>query len=587
MTTSADRNTATESGDSESDTTSDTTSGTTSGTPSTVTGRDRSESGADSATTTDPTTTDPTTVVSATADTTSTHAATTTVETTGAATEPAGRTAPIRAFARRAHRRFGGATLAFALLATLFGAVFAVITPPFWGHDEITQFGRAYQVAHGGFLPTEIEDDRGVAYGGVIPPGIDDLMGYAFHDYQENPEEPGAMVADPGAYERLRSADIGTELRPIWFTNTAAYSPVAYVPAAVGIRVAEAVGLDVGGVVLLTRLAGLLGYLVVAGFALYALRAHRIQWLAFTVAVLPIAIFQAGTVTADTMTNALALLVSALLVKGLFLGRDLTRAETVALLAATLLLPLSKPTYVLLAMLVVLIPVRRFAFFGGVAATGFDWRRLIPWVFAGTGAVAFAIWMKIAAPTGDGMSLMRPRHQWYTVKPDEQLGEILGDPFRFLGVFRDSIVYRDQRWFTQFFGELGFAYIDVPALAVLGCLLALAVSLGIGDRMDAAAATTRRTLLVALTVAASVAMIYVTLYMSFTPVGFYIIDGVQGRYFVPLALTGCAVLLRWMPWRLTDARGRTPTWGPGLTVVAATTVALVATVVKYHSIVWG
>ncbi|MBF6248669.1 DUF2142 domain-containing protein, partial [Nocardia elegans] len=343
MTTSADRNTATDSGDSESDTTSDTTSGTTSGTPSTVTGRDRSESGADSATTTDPTTTDPTTVESATADTTSTRAATTTVETTGAATEPAGRTAPIRAFARRAHRRFGGATLAFALLATLFGAVFAVITPPFWGHDEITQFGRAYQVAHGGFLPTEIEDDRGVAYGGVIPPGIDDLMGYAFHDYQENPEEPGAMVADPGAYERLRSADIGTELRPIWFTNTAAYSPVAYVPAAVGIRVAEAVGLDVGGVVLLTRLAGLLGYLVVAAFALYALRAHRIQWLAFTVAVLPIAIFQAGTVTADTMTNALALLVSALLVKGLFLGRDLTRAETVALLAATLLLPLSKP----------------------------------------------------------------------------------------------------------------------------------------------------------------------------------------------------------------------------------------------------
>lgn len=500
---------------------------------------------------------------------------------------PAGRTAGLRAFAGRAHRRFGGATIAFVLLATIFGAVFAVITPPFWGHDEVTQFGRAYQVAHGGFLPTEIDDDRGVAYGDVVPAEIDDLMSYAMRDYQENPQEPDPMVADPAVYERLRAAEVGSDMRPIWFTNTAAYSPVAYVPAAVGIRAGEALGLDVGGMVTLTRLAGLLGYLLVVGFALYALRAHRIQWLAFTVAVLPIALFQAGTVTADTMTNALALLVSALLVKGLFLGREFSKAETIAYLAATLLLPLSKPTYILLAMLIVLVPVRRFAFFGNVADRGFDWRRLVPWAFAGVGGVSFLAWTAVAAPTGDGMGLMRPQHQWDTVKPDEQLGEILGDPVGFLEVFRDSIIFRDQLWFTQFFGQLGFSYIEVPALAVLGCLLALAVSVGIGDRMDPVSATRWRTALIALTIAASVAMIYVTLYMSFTPVDYYIIDGVQGRYFVPLALLALAALLRWMPLRLTDAQGRTPVFGPSIVVVSATTLALVATVDKYHTVIWG
>lgn len=492
-----------------------------------------------------------------------------------------------RVLAGRAHRRFGGATIAFVVLAAIFGAVFSIITPPFWGHDEITQFGRAYQVAHGGFLPTEIDDERGVAYGHVVPVEIDDLMGYAMGDYRENPDEPGAMVADPMVYERMRAAEVGDEQRTLWFTNTAAYSPVAYVPAAVGIRAGEALGLDVGGMVLLTRLAGLLSYLLVVGFALYALRAYRIQWLAFTVAVLPIAIFQAGTVTADTMTNALALLVSALLVKGLFLGREYSRAETLAYLAATLLLPLSKPTYILLAMLIVLVPVRRFAFFGKVADSGFDWRRLVPWAFAGVGGASFLAWTAVAAPTGEGMGLMRPQHQWYTVQPDEQLGEILGDPIGFLEVFRDSLIYRDQLWFTQFFGELGFAYIEVPATAVLGCLLALAVGVGIGDRMDATSATRWRTTLIALTIAAGVAMIYVTLYMSFTPVGYYIIDGVQGRYFVPLALLAFAALLRWMPLRLSDAQGRTPVVGPSIVVVSATTVALVATVVKYHTIVWG
>ncbi|MGW8655041.1 DUF2142 domain-containing protein, partial [Nocardia salmonicida] len=196
---------------------------------------------------------------------------------------------PVRALTQR----FGAATVAFAMVATVFGAVFAVLTPAFWGHDEITQFGRAYQVAHGGVFPQRIVDDRGVAYGGQIPVSVDELMGYAFIDYNDNPEEPDAMVADPAAYDRLGAAEISSTTRQMWFTNTAAYSPVPYVPAAIGIRLGEALGLDVGGMYLLSRFAGLVAYLAVVGFGLYALRERRSQWLVFTVAVLPIARFQA------------------------------------------------------------------------------------------------------------------------------------------------------------------------------------------------------------------------------------------------------------------------------------------------------
>ncbi|MEV4240656.1 MULTISPECIES: DUF2142 domain-containing protein [unclassified Nocardia] len=500
-----------------------------------------------------------------------------------AAAEPdSSRPSPARAFRHRIVERFGAATVAFTIVVAVFGALFAWITPPFWGHDEITQFGRAYQVAHGGFGPQRIHDERGISYGGDVPISITELMGYALHDYTTNPEEPDPMVADPGSYARMEDAAVSKAQEPVWFTNTAAYSPVPYIPAAIGIRVAELFGLNVGAMMLLTRLAGLATYLALVGFGLWALRAHRVQWLAFTIAVLPIAVFQAGTVTADTLTNALAIMVSALLVKALFLGDGLGRTETAALLAATVLLPVSKPTYVLLAMLVVLVPTNRFVL-GGASR----WKRFIPWGFAASGALTFAVWMKIAAPTGDGMGLMRPQHQWNSVRPGDQLHGILTDPVNFVNTFGESIALRDQRWFTQFFGELGFAYIDVPALSVLACLLAFAVSIGIADRMNTATATFRRTLIVALTVLASVAMIYVTLYMSFTPVGYYIIDGVQGRYFVPLAIIALVVLLRWMPLRLTDVRGQTPTRGPAVAVIAATLVALIAALWKYYSIVWG
>ncbi|QIS08132.1 DUF2142 domain-containing protein [Nocardia arthritidis] len=517
--------------------------------------------------------------------TTSAERAAALAETNGATTEESPAAAKIAApsrysrFIRRLFARFGAATIAFAVIATVFGTLFTYQTPAFWGHDEITQFGRAYQVAHGGFLPQRISDDRGVAYGGEVPRSIDALMGYAFEDYNRKIGEPDPMVSDPAAYGRLGSAPISSDTKTVWFTNTAAYSPVPYVPAAVGIRFAELIGLHTGGMVLLTRLAGLLAYLIVVGFGLWALRAHRVQWLAFTVAVLPIAIFQAGTVTADTMTNALAIMFSALLVKALFLGHRLRPVETAALLAATVLLPVSKPTYVLMAMLVVVAPADRLGLRG--------WLRWLPWVFAGIGAVAFAVWMKIAAPTGEGMGLMRPQAQWHSVKPGEQLHGILTDPGHFLSVFGDSVWLRDQRWFTQFFGELGFAYVDVPALSIVTCLLAFGIAIGTADRMNRDTATFRKTLIVALVVAASVAMIYVTLYMSFTPVDYYIIDGVQGRYFVPLAVLAFAALLRWMPLRLTGSAGRVPTTGAAWTVVIATVVALTAAVLKYTTVVWG
>ncbi|MGI5222020.1 DUF2142 domain-containing protein [Nocardia sp. CA-290969] len=501
-------------------------------------------------------------------------------ETRPAGTErAAGRTAlsgTARAGRAVVHRA-GPATVAFVLLAGIFGLVFAVMSPPFWGHDELTQFGRAYQVSQGGLTPTEIEDGRGVAYGGEVPAAVEALMGFALDDYTHNPGEPFPLVAEPGTYQRLSDAPITDDRKTVWFTNTAAYSAVPYIPNAIGIRFAELIDADAGTLVRLTRLAGLAAYLLVVGFALWSLRAHRIQWLAFTVAVVPIAVFQAGTITADTLTNALALLVSALLVKGLFLGDRLGRTETVAVMACAILLPLCKPTYVLLAMLVVLIPAERMGLTG--------WRRWITWACAALGALGFAVWMKIAAPTGEGTSLMRPRHQWYTVDTGEQLTGILTDPFGFLRTFWESILRRDHEWFTEFFGELGFAYVNVPATAIVACLLAFAVSVGTAERF--ARPDFRRTLVVALTVAASVAMIYVTLYMSFTPVGYYIIDGVQGRYFIPLAIVAFAVLLRWIPFRLRGPGDREPGRGAAVTIVVATTIALITTVAKYHIYVWG
>lgn len=486
-----------------------------------------------------------------------------------------GKAAPSEPRNSRRLSRLGTATMVFVLLATLFGGIFAVLTPLFWGHDEITQFGRAYQVSHGGFAPQRIPDVRGVAYGGEVPAGIDTAMKYAFVDYTVHPPEPHKLVHDPAAYQRLGAAPLTAEKHIAWFTNTAAYSPVAYVPAAVGIRLGELVGANVGTMVLLTRLAGLLSYVLIVGWALYCLREYRIGWVVAAVALLPIAVFQAGNVTADTVTNALAILVSVLLVKALFLRQQLTRPETVGLLVSAVLLPLTKPTYLLLALLVVVVP-------GGL----WCWRhgRVVASVCAAAGTIGFGLWMRLAAPTGAGTSLMRPKNEWYTVDPGRQFQGVLHDPIRFGGVFLASVARRDREWFTEFFGQLGFSGVMVPGLSVVACLLALVVAAGVSERFEQPRGRWVVACLVVL--ALSVGMIYGTLYLSFTPVGYYIIDGVQGRYFVPLAVLAFAVMLRWVPWRIQGRAGIPAGKSVAITMTALSVVALAAAVGKYWFVVW-
>lgn len=462
--------------------------------------------------------------------------------------------------------------LAFTLVSLVFGSAWALTAPPFWGHDEITQFGRAYQVSEGGFWPTQIEDDRGIAYGSDLPVEFSRLMGQALTDYTGTRDETEPMVDNPGAYTTLEDGSPSDDLVPVWFTNTAAYSPVAYAPAATALVIARAVDASVGTTVLMTRLAGVLAYTLIVAIALWVLRRRAFAWVPFTVAMLPIAAFQAGTITADTLTNALALLVSALLAKALFYRDRLGRVETLLLGAGAIALPLCKPSYILLPLLAVLIPA---------ALTAWPRLRRVPVVLPVlVGLVLFGLWTRLSAGTTEGMSLMRRPEQWYTVIPSEQMAGVLANPLGFGETFIRTVLLRDQLYFVQFFGELGFGYVNVPAVSIVAAMVGWLVAMSRSLRPQTPRWVTAVSFLALL---ATTGMIFGTLYLSFTPVGFYIIDGVQGRYFMPLAVVASAVLLAWF--------GRRQPAGPGraaaAVIIGSVVLAQAAALAKYGHVVWG
>lgn len=473
--------------------------------------------------------------------------------------------------------RWGAASATFAVVSLLFGTMFALLVPSFWGHDEISHFSRAYQVAHGGILPEQIySDPRGLSFGGQLPSTIVDLMDLAFEDFYNNPPEPAPMVADPSAYDRLGGYPVSSQTRDQWFTNTAAYSPVPYLPAVASIRASEALGFSVRRTLTSARLAGLLFSTLVIALALQSLKGRRLAWLGVAVGLVPMSVFLSGTVTADTMTNAVAFLVSVLFIKARFLGERLSRVESFALLAGVIVLPLCKPLYVLLALLGALVPRDRLS---GLPAV-----RLVPQAAAVLSLALLAAWTSVSAVTTNGMGAMRPQAQWHSVLPAQQMAGVLAQPVGFLRTFLRTIGLRDELYYVQFFGELGSGWVKVPALSVVLASLALLVAFGISERLQPARWVMWTCSLVVLL---TVGVIFGTLYLSFSPVGFYIIDGVQGRYFLPLTLVVGAVLLRLVPMRLAGPGGQLAVRGPAIAVVILSVGALTAALLRYLLVLHG
>jgi uncharacterized membrane protein len=459
--------------------------------------------------------------------------------------------------------------LAFVLTSLLFGTVFAIVTPPLWGPDEFTHVSRAYAVAHGRFLPQRVAFPPGaVNYGGLVPSTVDALTTHATRNYGNPPQSPAPAVVAPEEYRRLAAQPLRAPLAEIGFANTSAYSPVSYLPAVLVLRTVELADGTVGTALTLMRLVDLVTYTALVWLALRSCRDQRFKWVIFVAALLPMSVFQASMITADAMTNGLAILFGALFARAVFFGRDLSRSQTAMLAGSAILLPLAKPTYVILALLLPLVPANRLTMrrWGRPAASA-------------AGLLAFGAWTTVSAETSAAMGLMRPGE---VVDPAQQTEFILSDIPRFALIVARTFAYLDNTYFIQFFGALGQTFVPVPALTVVACIVAGVLAFGMAEHPHL---SRPRLIAAAAVVLLSAAAIFGTLYLEFSPVGRYQIEGVQGRYFLPLVVVGVAVALRLVPIRLHLPTPRAAR-STAAAVVALMAVGLALSAAKYYYVMW-
>jgi hypothetical protein len=433
--------------------------------------------------------------------------------------------APIHA-ALIAARRYPVKSLlvaAFLLCALPTGLMMALLTPPGQVPDEPNHFARAVGLMHGSVLIIHASHISAATGKLHFDPAIKITTGLEAAAIGHTTVVNGVHQVFQSDWWTMTHSPQTTTVMHAFIPNTATYFPAAYLPAALGVAAALAAHATPMVCFLTARLFMLAAYLALGMLALSLAETGGAYLLA--ILLIPMALFLAGSVSEDGVLVAIACVATAAAT-----GPVTPRRRVISLVALGLFLA-AKPPYLPL-LLLLLLPrfggtfARRCAMACNVAAPVLLWLALV----LRYTAVPFYKPPYHPGPLWAG----DPTMTFEQTDSSENLHILLAHPARFLSLpwhfWASNLVLQ----LHEMIGTLGLLQITLPFpyLVAWGAALALTFAAAIPRRATAADA------LPALAVPAILLLaiwgVTISLYLNWTGIGFDQIDGMQGRYLLPL-----------------------------------------------------
>jgi uncharacterized membrane protein len=295
----------------------------------------------------------------------------------------------------------------------------------------------------------------------------------------------------------------------------------------------------------LLRAVGLVVYIAIVALALVLIR--HVRWGMAFLAATPAMVYLASTINADGFGLALSILVAAIYSR-LIAEKKLTRNLVILALATLVLCSLVKVVYGILGLILLAIPLSYF----GKARLYAIWAALL----AVAAIVPGYIWSLTNNAQVETLSKIynnAHRHADY----NQQLIYLHEHPVRFLGVIIFSLARQSNTLFLGIFNDLGWANISIPFIFALLIFLVWFLSPFTGENNNVSKIPKQIIPALLLMMGLTIGAVEVALYTGFTPVGAGIVEGVQGRYFLPLLPTALLALSLFpyikvapRPWRL-------------------------------------
>lgn len=402
----------------------------------------------------------------------------------------------------------------FLFAGSILAVVYMLLIPPLAVPDEESHIVEAYYYSNILMGKPNAENDNTL---------LDKEEARAMHIFKAT---PSLSEYDDLRTELFRTDRIEGVSEAGRFFN---YSPaLTYLPGILSLTIGRLLGLNGVLVLYLGRLCYIGWYLFMMYWFIRLMPFGKAA--AFTIAILPITIQQCCSYSYDAVVIAVACIYLAILFQLLYKDKPIQRWQIVVYTLCIFILSMAKGgTYLSLCLLTVLIPAKRFS------------SKKRKWQFVvSEGMLSFVtfIWntmgyvMFVAAPTAEQAA------GTYLGSEARGAAGLLADPLGFLTLALRTFFRSGDGFIETMLGmQLGWLNIEVSRFVVYGMLLLMIIAVlqteNIKGQKDIIVTGGQKAMFFFAS-AVSVGIVMASMFMSWTPQDAVGIEGVQGRYFLPL-----------------------------------------------------
>ncbi len=416
----------------------------------------------------------------------------------------------------------------FAAASLSLGVLFMGVLVPLSAPDEVSHYISAYQVANQ-LLGRKAADEEGRVYIRAQDAWVEDMEDVLADDgsgaRSGKPAEILGQTVDQDTYAVFHNggAGKGGEGLAVSYQPAVRTTPLAYVPQALGLALGQLLGLGSIGLLFMGRAFNLAFYTLM-GFL--SIRRTPFGKEVFAGAgLLPMSLHLAASMSYDVMILAMSGYFLAVCLDLAYAAKRVRAADILVLALTLAVMGPCKMVYGVIAGFCLLIPVKKFGGWG-------KWAAGAACVLGAFGAAMFLVNRQtVALYTG-----ITDRYVTWAQEPGYSFAELLHSPLKVLRLCYNTLAVQGEQLFGGMIGEnLGnmdpVLNIPFPVVLALGaCLVVLALK----KPGEALYISLGQKAWIWFLCACCLGALMFSMLLAWTPVSAATVQGVQGRYLLPL-----------------------------------------------------
>ena len=401
----------------------------------------------------------------------------------------------------------------FLLIVGGLGILYMLILPPFSAPDELVHFSTSYNVSNL-----------------MMGKGDSDASGYIYVRADDAKAMYGAipnMNTYDFTFKNMFSAVEDEKMVLYAVPRIMTQNHFTHFPSAVGITLGRLLHLGTVPTIYLGRLMNLLFYLVIVYWAIKKMPFGKYTMLA--ISAIPMTLELISSYSYDPIINGLAFFTIAWILDCIYIKEKMTWKENVGLIILAALLGPAKVVYSVIFLLCIFIPKEKFGqkkyFY--LAGAGVVLALILSNLVINLGVI---MGMTGEASNSGTESAAVAGPQYYT------LSWCLEHPIDAIGIYARTTIVNGYKYLAGMLGiSLGWIEIGVSKIIIMAflfvclCMLFVKTPDEKNDRIQI-----KHTLVVLLCCFIVYILVLTSMFFGWTDLGRPIIDGVQGRYFLPI-----------------------------------------------------